>query len=53
MSEQVNRYYLTDIYAVPILCTFQIFIQITELISAHLQGKINVIAQPAACGEVF
>ena len=53
VSKWVSRYYLTNICTVPILYSFQIFIQIIELICVHLQRKINVIHHSATCCEVF
>ena len=47
VSKRVSRYYSTDVYTMPIIYTFQLFpIEITELISAYLQRKVNVIHPP-------
>ena len=41
VSKQVSRNYSNNFYTVPNLYTFQFPIQIIELISAHLQRKIE------------
>ena len=51
---RVSRYYLTNICnACSLHLSIQFPIQITELISAHLQRNVNVIHHPAVYSKVF